>query len=151
MKLVRKGVFETNSSSTHSITMCVESDYEKWKNGELFYCINDNKFYTLEEKNEIIKKLVIQSDFKYNWDNHTITYHGIEYDYDDKELIYSEHIDEITEEMTKEYLDKYYDTWAVPCTMEEYDDIIDFETYKEDFVTKSGEKIIAFGYYGTDY
>lgn len=32
---IRRGVFETNSSSTHSITMCMESDYDKWVNGEL--------------------------------------------------------------------------------------------------------------------
>ena len=29
MKTIRIGTFETNSSSTHSITMCMESDYEK--------------------------------------------------------------------------------------------------------------------------
>lgn len=32
---IRRGVFETNSSSTHSITMCMESDYDKWVNGKL--------------------------------------------------------------------------------------------------------------------
>jgi len=30
----RREVFETNSSSVHSITMCMQSDYEKWKNGD---------------------------------------------------------------------------------------------------------------------
>ena len=34
---VRRGVFETNSSSVHSITMCTGSDYDKWKNGELVW------------------------------------------------------------------------------------------------------------------
>lgn len=28
MKQVRRGVFETNSSSTHSITICTEDEYE---------------------------------------------------------------------------------------------------------------------------
>lgn len=32
---IRRGVFETNSSSTHSITMCMKSDYDKWVAGEL--------------------------------------------------------------------------------------------------------------------
>ena len=32
---VRRGVFETNSSSVHSITMCMKSDYDKWVAGEL--------------------------------------------------------------------------------------------------------------------
>lgn len=34
---VRRGVFETNSSSVHSITMCTGSDYDKWKKGELVW------------------------------------------------------------------------------------------------------------------
>jgi len=35
MKQIRVGVFETNSSSTHSLTIVSEEDYEKWKAGEL--------------------------------------------------------------------------------------------------------------------
>jgi hypothetical protein len=34
MKQIRVGVFETNSSSTHSLTIVSEEDYEKWKLGE---------------------------------------------------------------------------------------------------------------------
>lgn len=34
---VRRGVFETNSSSVHSITMCMESDFNKWERGELVW------------------------------------------------------------------------------------------------------------------
>lgn len=37
MKQVRRSVFETNSSSTHSITICTEDEYEKFKCGELMY------------------------------------------------------------------------------------------------------------------
>ena len=37
MKQVRRSVFETNSSSTHSITICTEDEYEKFKSGELMY------------------------------------------------------------------------------------------------------------------
>ena len=34
---IRENVFETNSSSTHSITMCSKEEYERWKNGMLLY------------------------------------------------------------------------------------------------------------------
>lgn len=34
---VRRGVFETNSSSVHSLCMCSKDDYDRWENGELFY------------------------------------------------------------------------------------------------------------------
>ena len=32
---VRKNVFETNSSSTHSLVMAVKSDFDRWVNGEV--------------------------------------------------------------------------------------------------------------------
>ena len=34
---VRKNVFETNSSSTHSLCICTEEEYEKFKNGDMMY------------------------------------------------------------------------------------------------------------------
>ena len=37
MRQIRRNVFETNSSSTHSITMCMKSDFDKWIAGELIY------------------------------------------------------------------------------------------------------------------
>lgn len=50
MESIRRGVFETNSSSTHSLTMCSESDYEKWKKGELLFHRWNKEFVTKEEK-----------------------------------------------------------------------------------------------------
>ena len=35
---VRKNVFETNSSSTHSLVMAVKSEFDKWTAGEYYYC-----------------------------------------------------------------------------------------------------------------
>ena len=37
MKQIRRSVFETNSSSTHSITMCMESEYDRWEAGEFYW------------------------------------------------------------------------------------------------------------------
>lgn len=34
---IRKGVFETNSSSVHTMTVCSPEQYEAWKNGELVF------------------------------------------------------------------------------------------------------------------
>lgn len=31
MKTIRQGCLETNSSSTHSITLCMENEFEKWR------------------------------------------------------------------------------------------------------------------------
>ena len=37
MRQIRRNVFETNSSSTHSITMCMKSEFDKWIDGELVW------------------------------------------------------------------------------------------------------------------
>lgn len=37
MRQIRRNVFETNSSSTHSITMCMKSEFDKWVKGELVF------------------------------------------------------------------------------------------------------------------
>ena len=46
---IRRGVFETNSSSVHSLVMCTDDDYNKWKSGELLYDKWKAKLVTLEE------------------------------------------------------------------------------------------------------
>lgn len=57
---IRREVFETNSSSVHSITMCLESEFEQWKNGELLWdrwngglTSRDEAIADLKEDNEI--------------------------------------------------------------------------------------------------
>lgn len=59
---VRQGIFETNSSSTHSLTMCTSSDYEKWKNGELIYDYYNDKLVPVTDK---IKELKEDGDDEY--------------------------------------------------------------------------------------
>lgn len=49
MRTLRTGVFETNSSSTHSITMCTQDEYDRWKDGELYYLEDSERFVTKEE------------------------------------------------------------------------------------------------------
>lgn len=57
---IRRGLFETNSSSVHSLTMVSESDYDKWKNGELVYDrtwdklipVTDEKYLEWKKENE---------------------------------------------------------------------------------------------------
>lgn len=35
MKTIRYGTFETNSSSTHSLIICTDDEYQKWVNDEM--------------------------------------------------------------------------------------------------------------------
>lgn len=60
---VRQGVFETNSSSTHTLTICSKDDYDSWKRGEVFWLDNDwhkldtdKNFVTPEELKELAEK-----------------------------------------------------------------------------------------------
>ena len=46
MLQIRKNVFETNSSSTHSLVIATASEFDKWENGELYYC---NSWYSFDE------------------------------------------------------------------------------------------------------
>ena len=48
-KQIRVGVFETNSSMTHALTICTEEQYKKWQDGEIFWAKWDDKFVEREE------------------------------------------------------------------------------------------------------
>lgn len=52
MKQERKGVFETNSSSTHSLTIASQEEYDKWEKGELLFGKYNNKFIKASEKDK---------------------------------------------------------------------------------------------------
>lgn len=69
---IRRGVFETNSSSTHSITMCTESEYEQWKKGELLLDYWNEKFITKEE---------LENEYGSDWEECIDHYDYRTYDY----------------------------------------------------------------------
>lgn len=48
-KQIRRGTFETNSSSTHSLTFCMADEFEKFENGEILYDDDNDSFITIEE------------------------------------------------------------------------------------------------------
>lgn len=54
---IRFGVFETNSSSTHSLQICSKEDFDSWKMGKLYFLDGwrDSGFFTEEELMEIVK------------------------------------------------------------------------------------------------
>lgn len=63
---IRRNVFETNSSSTHSITMCSEEEYNKWKNGELLLDYWSDSFVEATEENRDNEDCKTYEDY---WDN----------------------------------------------------------------------------------
>lgn len=97
MLQVRKNVFETNSSSTHSITITTKDEYDAWIKGEVYlneYWGNtdspykDKKFVTREEAADILnhdkyfvknREVVTEvSDYElYNWDFYPFKKYGL--------------------------------------------------------------------------
>ena len=128
MKTVRLGTFETNSSSTHSITMCMESDYEKWKNGEMYWNRWNDELVSKEEVEKEMAKL--REEF----------------------IADNPDFDENNEEW-KEKLEQYINEDKMYYTYEEFNDYdyIEYETFVDTFETPQGEKVVSFGYYGSDY
>ena len=53
---IRRNVFETNSSSTHSLCICTQEEYDKWKNKEAIFdrwgeeIISAEDYLKLEDK-----------------------------------------------------------------------------------------------------
>ena len=129
---IRRGVFETNSSSVHSLTMCMESDYNKWINGEVLlftgsgWCYpEDNRpksdsFYTKEEAIAFEKSSKYAPSDDFDWNNED----------DVMDLLHE---------------NEWYDSDFWIDYHEE-----EFETFKESMTTPDGSKVIAFGYYGHD-
>lgn len=138
MRQIRKNVFETNSSSTHSITICSKEDYDKWINGEVLYSDWNNDFIEAE---------ALTPD----------DYDEAGAHYESNKLKYYKGWKELSENEQKEYTTKYvqkrrskksysdyrtYDEWC-----KQNDCLTKFET---SYTTKNGDKIVAFGAYGYD-
>lgn len=129
MKTIRQGCFETNSSSTHSITLCMENEFEKWKNGELYWNRWDEKLVPKEE---------VEKEFA-----------KIREEFISENPGFDENDEEWQEEL-KKYINEDGKTYYSYEDFNNYD-YMEYETYENSFKTPNGEKVIAFGYYGQDY
>jgi hypothetical protein len=138
MKQIRRNVFETNSSSTHSITMCSQSQFEDWKNGKILFDDWNKEFVKAKElttadkedaKNEYKRLYEVQSYYK-KWED-------------------------LSEDEVNKWYGKYY---SENCnydnddlmTYSDYFNSYDLESYTSSYTSESGDKIIAFGKYGYD-
>ena len=117
---IRRGAFETNSSSTHSITMCSGEEYDKWCSGNLLFWVGKKKFGTKEDIIEELKELT-------RWDN-SLMYPDVNWDDDSvvADIFDSEEIQSSDEFFDDEYL----------------------ETFEEKYHTPNGEEVVAFGKFG---
>ena len=126
MKTIRNNVFETNSSSTHSVSVFYAEDYEKFRNGELLYNPESDELITLEEGVEILLNN-LSEESKIKILNDKLTYSEIV-------DLYMDELEDIeVPKFYKELIDSYYN---------------DLETDITKFNTKSGENLIIMCRYG---
>lgn len=117
---IRNSIFETNSSSVHSLAVCTADEYERWCNGELYFAPyqRDKKFFTHEEAEELIREI------RRKYCSNLIDYPITDEDFINDELYLAKHY--------FEKITRYFDT------------------FYESYTTPGGEKIIAFGHFGYD-
>lgn len=132
---IRHGVFETNSSSTHSLTMCSEEEFEAWKRGEVLFKRWEEKFVKPTQLSEQDKRYA-EEEYNYTKDSYWK-------DWDDlsdaeKEKWYTKYA---TNHNLKDYDAKTYDEYMHQGTL---------ESFVRTYTSKSGDKIVAFGEYGYD-
>lgn len=132
---IRRGIFESNSSSTHSLTMCSEEEFEQCKNGELLFDEwGSESFVKANSLSDDDKKYAAQ-------------------DYENHKDEFSKDWSELSESAKEKYYTKYakennivdedaktYDEWQDDC----------LETFVDRYTSKSGDEIVAFGKYGYD-
>ena len=122
--IVRKGVFETNSSSTHSMIMCTGEEYQKFEDGEMLVNMTDEELFSYDDITDFI--------MSYDYYKDQFTKSGI--DIKDKKAVLkwaAKNIDDLQD------VDTFYDN--------EY-----LDTFGQSFTTENGEKVVAFGRYGYD-
>lgn len=145
---VRQGVFETNSSSTHTLTICSKDDFDKWKNGEVFWL--DNDWHKLDtDKNFVTPEELKELAEKYNEEQQKRIDEGDRFA---KVL----DIDKVINERPdyNSWDDSYYDTERSALEAYTTDDFYvsneNLETYSKTFISPSGDEMVAFGAFGYD-
>ena len=130
---IRKNVFETISSSTHSIVLCTYEQYHKFERGELFYVDTgaldaNERWCTFEEVLELFKSRRI-----YSWSTSDIA---------EKLLTIKSHEDdEELEDALAEYSIYSNNTYF-------HNDCL--EDFYEELELPDGQTVVAFGVYGYD-
>lgn len=117
---IRRGVYETNSSSTHSLVMCSGEEYNKWCSGKLLFWVSKNKFGTKEDIIEELKELT-------RWDN-SLMYPDV--NWNDGSVVAD-----------------IFDSEEIQTSDEFFDDEY-LETFEKTYITPNNEEVIAFGKYG---
>lgn len=133
-KQIRQGIFETNSSSTHSLTICSKDEFDAWKRGEVLLDEYSAKFVPIKLSDDI--KVEAEKEYE-----------------ELKDILFSKDWKDLSDDAKE----KYYERYALKHRLinedaETYEQYMDsyLETFYETYTSKSGDEIVAFGKYGYD-
>lgn len=132
---IRKNTFETNSSSTHSLIMCDDSEYKALVNEKAFISGSYGFLEEIVPKDKLLKWV---SDSYYAEDWHR---YCLEHNLDEDSV--NDLVDAIKCNFNDEVrLDIH--------TLEQVLDNYSYETFESSYTTKEGITVHAFGTYGHD-
>lgn len=130
---IRYGVFETNSSSVHSLIMCSDNEYQKFVDNELLYDRwNDCLISYNKALDRLYESVRFDKDFKYHFD--------LSDDFSRDKL----------NDFSLDELAYYLAFEAGIYTCNYFFNELDYDTYEDTYRTIHGEVVHAFGYYGHD-
>lgn len=123
MRTIRRCTFETNSSSTHSMTMCSDEEFNKLVSGELYI---ETWSGEIRSKEDYEKE---QAELRERFEEYNPKPTGNIQDWEEE-------------------LEDYLRCESEITTFEDYVEDEYLEYYQKPYTTPNGEKIWAFGKYG---
>ena len=136
MYQIRQGVFETNSSSTHSMCICTEEEFENFKGNKAVWDTDNNKITPIDKIAPAYAKRAkdfyqkTRSLFMKDWDDLS------------EEAQFKFIVSQFDQDYAGDWLFEnktFYEDWGT-----------DLNRFEKHFTTPSGDKMVAFGEYGYD-
>lgn len=134
---IRKGVFETNSSSTHSLCICLQEDFDAWKSGKTLFNEYKNEFRSAD-------------DFGIS-----VTDKEVEDYYNNTKQEFYKSFESLTPDEVEKVKDRLLAELRENADMDDFESYEDWcrdylEAFEKSYTSKSGDKIVVFGQYGYD-
>lgn len=138
MKQIRRNVFETNSSSTHSLIICSDKVYNDWMDGKVVYDSYDEEFVEAEAKQPT-----------------EIDFHKAEAMYTENKSDYMKDWKNLTPQMQLAYLKENVMEEPDPYQYKTYEDYRNEmnsmeESFERTWKTEHGDVVHILGYMGYD-
>lgn len=140
---IRQGLFETNSSSTHTITIADSEDFKNWKNDKVWYSEDNDDFLPVDKAIDA-NIAIIEEDFLNDGEKLPESFKKAYYETKSME----EAFEKIEEDFELEYDDLKWESVFYRSRKAWLELNSDYEDFDEEYTTKHGDKIVAFGYYG---